>query len=131
MLAIDDVEASLKTAEVVRQHFPDVPIYARARNRQHAYRLMDLGIVELRRETFLSAVELTRDLLSGLGLPSAEIKRVTNAFVEHDRKRLYDDYADASDDVKLQARARQSAEELEDILSRDPEPEIKSPAKAD
>jgi hypothetical protein len=30
----------VRTAEVVRKHFPDLKIYARARNRQHAYRLM-------------------------------------------------------------------------------------------
>ncbi len=43
VLAIDDVETSLRTAQVVRTHFPHVPIYARARNRQHVHRLMDLG----------------------------------------------------------------------------------------
>src|SRR5204862_2958707 len=31
VLAIDDVEASVKTATVVRKHFPEVPILARAR----------------------------------------------------------------------------------------------------
>ena len=42
VLAIDDVEASIRTAEMVR-HFPDLKIYARARNRFHAYRLMDFA----------------------------------------------------------------------------------------
>ena len=31
VLAIDNVEASLRTAQMVRQHYPHVPIYARAR----------------------------------------------------------------------------------------------------
>ena len=35
VLAIDDVEASVKTAAIVRKHFPDLPILARARNRVH------------------------------------------------------------------------------------------------
>ena len=35
VLAIDDVEASVKTAALVRKHFPDLPILARARNRVH------------------------------------------------------------------------------------------------
>ncbi len=30
VLAVNDVEASLRIAETVRQNFPDVPIYARA-----------------------------------------------------------------------------------------------------
>jgi len=36
VLAIDDVEASLRTAENTRRHFPKLKIYARARNRFHA-----------------------------------------------------------------------------------------------
>ena len=44
MLAIDDVEASLRVAEMVRKHFPDLPIYARARDRIHVHKLMDLGV---------------------------------------------------------------------------------------
>ena len=43
VLAIDDVAASLRAAEMVRQHFPAVPIYARARNRNHVHQLMNLA----------------------------------------------------------------------------------------
>lgn len=119
VIAIDDVEASLKVAALVRQHFPRVPIYARARNRQHVYRLLDLGVVKLRRETFLSAIELTRDVLGGLGLDQAEIRRLTETFATHDRKRLYDDYALGSDVAKLETRARDAARELEALLIAD------------
>ena len=69
MLAIDDVDASLRVAEIVRKHFPDLPVYARARDRIHVHKLLDLGVTIIERETFLSsALELTRRLLRGLGL---------------------------------------------------------------
>ncbi len=119
VLAIDDMEASLKTAEIVRRHFPDVPIYARARNRQHVHKLMDLGVQEMRRETFLASIELTRDLLLGLGVSSAEARRITETFAELDRKRLYDDYEHASDADKLRLNAKRFAEELEQIFRED------------
>ncbi len=122
VLAIDDVETSVRTAEMVRRHFPHVPIFARARNRQHVYQLLDLGVEEIRRETFLSSVELTRDLLRGLGISEAEARRVTETFVAYDRKRLYDDYEHATNQAKLELRARQSADELEELLARDPLP---------
>ena len=57
VLAIDDVEASVKTAEVVRKHFPDLPVLARARNRVHYFRLRDLGIKAIYRETFPASLE--------------------------------------------------------------------------
>ncbi|MEZ5817802.1 MAG: monovalent cation:proton antiporter-2 (CPA2) family protein [Hyphomicrobiaceae bacterium] len=121
VLAIDDVEASLKTAEIVRRSFPHVPIYARARNRQHVHKLMDLGIQEMRRETFLAAIELTRDLLEGLGMAPSEARRLTEQFAALDRRRLYDDYEHASDREKLELNAKRFAEELEQIFSEDSE----------
>jgi voltage-gated potassium channel Kch len=92
VLAIDKVDSSLKVAETVRTHFPDLPIYARARDRTHVHKLMDLGVTIIERETFLAALELTKDLLRGLGLPAAEVKRATETFKRLDERRLYEDY---------------------------------------
>ncbi|MGE3711622.1 MAG: monovalent cation:proton antiporter-2 (CPA2) family protein, partial [Hyphomicrobiaceae bacterium] len=50
LVAIDDVEASLRTVQIAREHYPDLRIYARARDRRHLHRLMDLGVPEIRRE---------------------------------------------------------------------------------
>lgn len=119
VLAIDDVEASVRTAEIVRRHFPDVPVFARARNRQHAHRLMDLGIKHIRRETFLSALDLTREVLGGLGFSNAEITSMTEAFRQHDEQRLFEDYADYTDQQKLQVKARKYHEELVDLFRQD------------
>ncbi|MGD9802620.1 MAG: monovalent cation:proton antiporter-2 (CPA2) family protein [Hyphomicrobiaceae bacterium] len=119
VLAIDDVEASLKTAEIVRRYFPHVPIYARARNRQHVHKLMDLGVEEMRRETFLAAIQLSCDLLEGLGVQPSDARRMTDTFAELDRRRLYDDYQHASDREKLELNAKRFAEELEQIFHED------------
>ena len=58
VLAIDDVEISVSTAALLREHFPALRIFARARNRKHAYRQMDLGVQVIQRETLLSAADL-------------------------------------------------------------------------
>ena len=44
VLAIDDVEQSLAVAELVREHFPQLTIVARARNVTHYYQLRELGV---------------------------------------------------------------------------------------
>ena len=75
VLAIDDVEASVKTAALVRKHFPDLPILARARNRVHYYRLRDLDIESIERETLLSSLETARQALEQLGLDPAQAAR--------------------------------------------------------
>ena len=121
MLAIDDVEASMKTVEVVKQHFPEVPIVARARNRNHAHRLIDAGVRTIRRETFLSALDTTGSVLRELGMPEPEIRRTLDTFAEHDRARLYTAYQHMSDEAKQRSLALAAAEELREILAEDAE----------
>jgi glutathione-regulated potassium-efflux system protein KefB len=121
VLAIDNVDASLRVAEIVRKNFPDLPIYARARDRTHVHKLMDLGVSIIERETFLSALELTRRLLRGLGFREAEVKRLTETFKQQDERRLYQDYQYYTDLEKVRANAQSQAKELEELFARDVE----------
>jgi glutathione-regulated potassium-efflux system protein KefB len=91
---------------------------------------MDLGIDQIRRETFLASLELTRDLLRGLGHSEVDIKRTTEGFTAIDRKRLYEGYRHSSDLEKLQAQARQYAEELEQLFDEDVKEEAKAAGEA-
>jgi len=121
VIAIDQVEASLRAAEYVRTRHPDVPIFARARNRNHAHKLLDIGVTNVERETFLSALETTREILVGLGHSERESARVIETFRQHDERRLLEDYAHYSDMEKLQAKARSDVSTLEQLFSEDSE----------
>ena len=119
VLAIDDVDSSIRTAQILRQHFPHVPVYARARNRQHVHQLMDLGIENIERETFLSSLDLTRDVLRGLGMHEKRVRFIIDMFKESDEKRLYEDYKIQSDLEKLRLRALKQSQELEELFAQD------------
>ena len=119
VLAIDDVEASLRTARVVKQNYPHVPIYARSRHRRHTHQLMDLGIQVIRRETFLSSLDLSRELLRGLGLSERDVRFAVDTFRDQDRRRLYEDYKHYTDMQKLQRSARTHAQEMEELFAQD------------
>jgi glutathione-regulated potassium-efflux system protein KefB len=119
VLAIDDVERSLRTAEIVARHFPQMKIYARARNRTHAYALMDLGVTRLRRETFLSSIELGREVLTGLGMPEFEAETAAKRFRDFDERRLAEHYGQEHDEEYLAQLAREWADELEEMFTRD------------
>ena len=119
VLAIDDVEASMRTAELVKSRYPDLPIYARARNRAHAHRLLDLGVTHLQRETFLSALDIIDRLLVGLGVSRREADRIVGTFRTHDERRLIEDYKHASDMEKLRDRARSDVATLEKLFAED------------
>lgn len=129
VLAIDDIEASLRTARVVRRNYPDVPIYARARTRRHVHQLMDEGIKIIRRETFLASVDLTREVLRGLGLPEREVRFTVDTFQAMDRRRLYEDYKHYTDIEKLQTGAKSYAQELEELFAKDAAEQAKTADK--
>jgi monovalent cation:proton antiporter-2 (CPA2) family protein len=119
VLAIDDVETSLRIAEMIRDHFPNLTVFARARNRKHVYQLMDLGIEIIHRETFAAAVELAVDVLKGLGIETAE--RDAAAFRAHDEHRLLEHREMHTDEARMQDLAKQAAKELEEMFERDAE----------
>src|SRR5262249_20813749 len=71
VVAIDDVDASMKCVEIAKQHFPHLKIFARARDRLHAYRLLDAGVKRVWRETFHSSADMAGQVLTELGLPDS------------------------------------------------------------
>lgn len=119
VLAIDDPEASLRTAAMVRACYPDLPIYARARDRNHAHRLIELGVTDVRRETFASALETARQVLRGLAVRERDIERTLAVFRSHDERRLLEESKYYGDAEKLQARAQSDAAMLERLIAED------------
>lgn len=119
VLAIDDIEASMRTAELLLHNFPHLKIVARARNRRHAHKLMDLGIKPVVRETFLSSVALAEGVFAELGVTPDEIAMITRSFVERDEQLLIEQQAFHHSEEKLQQSARDSAAELEQLLRND------------
>jgi glutathione-regulated potassium-efflux system ancillary protein KefC/glutathione-regulated potassium-efflux system protein KefB len=119
VLTIDDVEASVRTAEAVRRHFPNLPIFARARNRQHAFRLKDLGARIVVRETFPASLELGEGVLAWATGDEAEAREAVAGFREHDEAILERQYAVHRERDALQLSTSQAADELEGLFERD------------
>ena len=119
VLATDDPETNIRTARIVRRLFPHLRIVARARNRQHAYRLMDLNVPTVVRETFHSSLEMTRDVLRALGLDAATVDAHIARFREHDEAMLRTQYLVYDDETALIQNAREALQELESLFAAD------------
>lgn len=119
VLAIDDVEASVKTAEVVRRHFPNLHVLARARNRVHYYRLRDLGIAAIYRETLPSSLEAAHQALLQLGFGVAAAEHAVMLFKQHDESQLNIQYAVHHDETQLIQSAKQAAVQLKELFESD------------
>ncbi len=118
VLAIDDEAASLRTAHIVRDHFPHLKVIARARNRHHAYELMDIGITVIHREAFLSSLEMAGDVLKSLGVRSRDAERAKQMFRSHDEARLFEHYEMADDEKRPAQLTMEAARELEEQFER-------------
>ncbi|WP_323002530.1 monovalent cation:proton antiporter-2 (CPA2) family protein [Denitromonas sp.] len=119
VLAIDDIETSLRCAELVRKHFPHVTVVARARNRFHAYRLMDLGVELMMRETFRSSLEMARMIFEALGKAPDKSQQIIDRFAAHDMDLLKREQALYHDEHQLIQSAREASEELVLILEQE------------
>ena len=119
VLAIDDVEASVKTAAIVRKHFPHVPILARARNRVHLFRLRDLGVKLIWRETFSVSLDMARHTLLSLGFGIAASERAVSLFKQHDEQRLDAQYAVQHDEAQLIQTTKEAAAQLQELFESD------------
>jgi len=114
VLATDDPETSVRTARLVRRQYPHLKVFARARNRQHVFKLMDLGVGSIVRETFFSSLEIARGVFEALGYDEAAAKEYVRRFREHDERVLANQYPVYDDEAAL----LQSAQEARDDLVR-------------
>jgi monovalent cation:proton antiporter-2 (CPA2) family protein len=119
VLAIDDVEASVRTAELIRKHFPHLKIFARARNRQHTFRLMDLDVRYAIRETLGSSLEMSGKVLETLGLSKSNALETVRRFRAHDEATLAKQLAVKDDESKFLQTTRESAEQLRHLFEAD------------
>lgn len=119
VVAIDDVEASLRTIAAARHHFPALRILARVRNRSHAHRAMSLGAHTIVRECYLASLDAARRALEEVGVPPSDAREYTRTFHEHDERVLSEQYAIRHDEAALIASAKRFSEDLEKIFEAD------------
>jgi glutathione-regulated potassium-efflux system ancillary protein KefC len=119
VIALDDRDAILTLAAMARREFPHLTIIARAHDRNHAHRLMDLGITEIVRETYFSALRLSELTFNRLGIGAATARQTVALFRAHDEQLLAETHAYADDERRMIQTTEQAAVELADLLEAD------------
>ncbi len=98
-VCVDDKEAALRIAEIVKSEIPTARLHVRVFDRVHAIELMNLEVDYLMRETFESALSFGQATLEALGL-------------------TYDDAVLVTDDVRRRDVQRLEAQRRDGILAR-------------
>jgi glutathione-regulated potassium-efflux system ancillary protein KefC len=114
VLAIDDVERRAWVADLVREHFPQLQIVARARNVGHYYQLRELGVHADRARGARSALMSGRQVLELMGWQPHEARNQALRFRAHNIEQLVEQMAPHfGDEQQLIALAKQGREQLE------------------
>lgn len=119
ILAIDDVEDSIKAAKVIKKNFPHVKIYARSRNRGHTFDMMDMGITNIKREVFDSSVNFSADLLLDMGLEKNKVESIIKKFTEHDLRMVNEQHKVRNDEKQFVSLYHQAQAQLSEVLDCD------------
>jgi len=117
VLAIDDVEASLRTAKIIREQYSHIKLFARARNRGHTYDLMNLNIEHIKRELLDSSIFFVQDLLVEMGFAQKSAATIVEKFKQHDELMLKEQFKIRNDDKALISLSAQSVAQLAQVLA--------------
>ncbi|MBI3368819.1 MAG: glutathione-regulated potassium-efflux system protein KefC [Burkholderiales bacterium] len=115
VLAIDDVDQSVEVAKLVRQHFPQLVIVARARNVTHYYKLRQLGVTLVERETLDSALMSARSVLEALGWQPHTARRQALRFRKHNIEGVEQAAPHLGNEQEIIALAKQGRQQLEEL----------------
>jgi len=119
IITIGDPASSLQIVEIAKRHFPHLKIFARASTREHAYLLIRHEIRAVYRDTLGSALDAGEFLLRECGVRAYQARRSTHLFKDKDEALLRDLAFLKDDQASYMAFAKQSIQDLEDLLAHD------------
>jgi monovalent cation:proton antiporter-2 (CPA2) family protein len=86
IIAIDDVDKSVQLTQTVQHEFPNLTMLVRAKDRDHAYQLINLGVRYIFRETLDSSLDLSVQALRLLGFGAYRAHRAARTFKAYDEE---------------------------------------------
>lgn len=119
IIAIGDIELSETVAAYAVRNYPHLTILARAKNREHYYRLRDVGVKYIWRETYLSSLDMSRETLEVLGMEPKTARKTVQMFRDYDDALIERQRAIYEDEAEMIASAQSAIQELESLFDSD------------
>ncbi|MEM5498092.1 monovalent cation:proton antiporter-2 (CPA2) family protein [Paraglaciecola mesophila] len=119
LIAIDNDQEALKIAYLVRDHFPDIKIIARAHNRMSVVNYARAGVNTYVREVFPAGLKAAEKLLQAYGFDEEKAVHTVSVFAKHDEKLVH---ISATKNLNLQQMIdinEQDKTELQSLFERD------------
>ena len=94
-------------------------VLARARDRQHYYRLREVGVRHIWRETYLSSLDMSRESLQLLGISAEKARETVQTFRDYDDDLIERQQAIYDDEASMIESTQSSMAELESLFDED------------
>ena len=118
VIALNRDDENKRTVRMIRRMYPEATIYARARDRQHAWELMDMGAKPVR-EMFYSSMQMNKLILKTLGVPKDVANERVLKFSQWDEKLLQEQFLVYDNEEMLRASAGNARKQLESLFEAD------------
>lgn len=119
VLCLDDPDDNKFVADVVRENYPDVKIFVRAKNRIDSYTYLNNGINNIYRETLGTAVDMAVDVLHETGMRKYAARRLGQRFMAIDKASIRK-LAKSDDDDEIHLfTTRELLQREEELLAYD------------
>jgi monovalent cation:proton antiporter-2 (CPA2) family protein len=119
VVALDDVDRTLRVVEIAKRNHPNLTVLSRARNRHHAHLLMDRNIDGLVRDTFHSSLRLAEMGLIALDIAPDAAAHAITLFRDRDEANLVAMHSIYRDEAQLIQSTLQATEELNALFEAD------------
>ena len=119
VVAMDDRDKVTKAVHEIKEHFPEVKIIARARNRTHLFDLLAEDVTFAERETARGSLAMGRKALTYLGFSEEKAMKLSDKFLEMDFQLAMEAFEHRADMDALISRAKRGQELLKETLSGD------------
>jgi monovalent cation:H+ antiporter-2, CPA2 family len=119
VLCLDDPDDNKFIADLVREHYPKVRIFVRAKNRIDAYDYLNNGIENIYRETLGTAVDMAVDVLHETGMRKYAARRMGQRFMAIDKASIRRLAKAKDDDEILLFTTKEILQREEELLAYD------------
>lgn len=119
VLAVSDIESSMRIIEQAQKHFPHLRIFARARNRHQAQLLKNAGIHYFQRELLPASLETSREVLVELGITRDKAQHAVDIFRPHDEQLMSRQLEASNNQKQLIQTVQEAYAELERVYAAD------------
>ncbi|THB63531.1 MAG: potassium transporter [Gammaproteobacteria bacterium] len=116
ILAFVDHEKTIETVRMVKKHYPHLKIFTCSPGRTEVFDLLDEGVEHVYREAYDTSLRVGIDTLVNLGFRSYQSHRAAKNFRKYDEGLTYDLRDVRHDKKTFISQARQSIEDLEQLM---------------